>query len=63
MGVAGWWTAFGLLAFVNAWPEPQGVGWVFLALLIAAGVWLALAPGQRGFNRFGPPGDADGGLG
>jgi uncharacterized membrane protein YhaH (DUF805 family) len=55
-GRAGWWSAPILLEFCLAWPQPHGaVGIVELAATLASGLWLALAPGEPGFNRYGPP--------
>ncbi len=53
-GRSGWWTALVLLAFVNVWPAPQGLGWLFAPVLALALVELGVAPGQARFNRFGP---------
>ena len=53
-GRSGWWTALVLLAFVNVWPWPRGLGWLFAPLLIAAALDLGVAPGQARFNRYGP---------
>jgi uncharacterized membrane protein YhaH (DUF805 family) len=54
-GRAGWWGAPILLAFCLAWPHPHGaVGVVAFAATLASGIWLGLAPGQPGFNRYGP---------
>jgi uncharacterized membrane protein YhaH (DUF805 family) len=53
-GRAGWWSAPILLAFCLAWPHPHGpVGIVELAATLASGLWLGLAPGEPGFNRYG----------
>jgi len=55
-GRAGWWGAPILLAFCVAWPYPHGVIGLAAAVVTAAsGLWLGLAPGEPGFNRFGPP--------
>ncbi len=55
-GRAGWWSAPILLAFCVAWPHPHGaVGGVALAATLASGLWLGLAAGEPGFNRYGPP--------
>ena len=54
-GRSGWWSALVLLAFVNVWPRPQGLGWGFALVLAAALVELGARPGQPHFNRFGPP--------
>ena len=54
-GRSGWWTAPVLLSFVNAWPAPHGVGWLFAVALAAMLAYLGLLPGQTRFNRFGPP--------
>lgn len=54
-GRSGWWGALVLLAFVNVWPRPQGLGWAFAALLLFAAAELGLRPGQPRFNRFGSP--------
>jgi uncharacterized membrane protein YhaH (DUF805 family) len=53
-GRSGWWSALVLLAFVNVWPAPQGLGWLFLPVLALAVIELGVAPGQARFNRFGP---------
>ena len=53
-GRSGWWTALVLLAFVNVWPGPRGLGWLFAPILLAAVVDLGLLPGQGRFNRYGP---------
>lgn len=53
-GRSGWWTALALLAFVNVWPAPQGLGWLFAAVLAAMLFELAGLPGQPRFNRYGP---------
>jgi len=53
-GRAGWWGAPILLAFCLAWPQPHGaLGVLELAATLASGLWLALAPGEPGFNRYG----------
>ncbi len=54
-GRSGWWSALVLLAFVNVWPRPQGLGWAFALVLAASAVELVGLPGQPRFNRFGPP--------
>lgn len=55
-GRAGWWSGVVLLAFIWVWPRPQGVlDWVGVAILATAFIDLALMPGQKAFNRFGPP--------
>ena len=55
-GRSGWWSGLILLAFAMAWPRPQApLDWVALALLLGAVVDLALLPGQKAFNRYGPP--------
>ena len=53
-GRSGWWAALVLLAFVNVWPWPRGLGWLFAPVMLAAAVDLGLLPGQARFNRYGP---------
>ncbi len=53
-GRAGWWSALVLLAFGLVWPWPEGWGELWLLVLVWAGFDLALLPGDKGFNRFGP---------
>ena len=55
-GRSGWWSGPILLAFAMTWPHPQApLDWVALALLLGVVVDLALLPGQKAFNRYGPP--------
>ncbi|MGC1305458.1 MAG: DUF805 domain-containing protein [Caulobacteraceae bacterium] len=54
-GRAGWWAGLALLAFHLAWPRPAGVaGWAAAAVLVIFVTDLAILPGQKGDNRFGP---------
>jgi uncharacterized membrane protein YhaH (DUF805 family) len=54
-GRAGWWAGLALLAFLLSWPLPVGpVGWIALLVLAAFAIELAVLPGQKRFNRFGP---------
>jgi len=53
-GRAGWWGAPILLEFCLAWPHPNGVlGIAAAAATGVSGLWLALAPGEPNFNRYG----------
>lgn len=56
LGRAGWWSFLPVGAAVAAWPvldDPADVWWAtFLTLWVAL---LAVHPGQRNANRFGPP--------
>lgn len=55
-GRSGWWWAAPLLAFTLAWPRPHGwLGWAACAVVALAALELGLRPGERGFNRYGPP--------
>jgi uncharacterized membrane protein YhaH (DUF805 family) len=55
-GRAGWWGAPILLAFCQAWPHPHGaLGLAAAALTGLSGLWLGVMPGERRFNRYGPP--------
>lgn len=55
-GRSGWWSGPILLAVAMAWPLPQApLDWVALGLLVLVAVDLALLPGQKVFNRYGPP--------
>ncbi len=62
-GRAGWWSGLVLLAFGLVWPWPEGWGEVWLLVLVWALFDLAIAGGQKGFNRFGPPPGALGQIG
>lgn len=54
-GRAGWWSGPILWAFAAAWPRPHGIlDWACVAVLAVVLIDLALLPGQRGFNRYGP---------
>ncbi len=53
-GQAGWWSAPIILSFILVWPCPVGWGEVWLLVLVWAAFDLALLPGDRHFNRFGP---------
>jgi uncharacterized membrane protein YhaH (DUF805 family) len=54
-GRAGWWAGLVLLAFILSWPRPVGaVGWTAFAVLVLCAIELAVLPGRKGFNRFGP---------
>ena len=53
-GRAGWWAAPVLFAFIAVWPYPEGWRALLVPVLLIAAVDLALLPGQRRFNRFGP---------
>ena len=56
LGRSGWWSAVVWLVFVIVCPQPEGVVDDVLATgLVVAGLYLALAPGQPAFNRFGAP--------
>ena len=55
-GRSGWWAAPVLLAFALAWPWPVGpLGWLCAAVLALAAVDLAILPGEKTPNRYGPP--------
>ena len=54
-GRSGWWSAFPMAAYLVCRPWPEGVpGGIALGVLLGFGLSLALEPGDRGFNRFGP---------
>ena len=54
-GRSGWWAALVLAAVVAVWPEPHGVfDFLFVLVLVWAGVELGAMPGEAGANRFGP---------
>ena len=54
-GRSGWWAALVLLAVLAVWPEPHGIfDFLFMLVLIWAGVELGAMPGETGANRFGP---------
>lgn len=55
-GRSGWWAAVILVAFIMVWPVPSKVSDALgVAVLLWAFVDLVLMPGERGFNRYGPP--------
>lgn len=55
-GRSGWWALVILVAFVMVWPVPREFSDAVGALvLLWAFVDLVLMPGERGFNRHGPP--------
>ena len=54
-GRSGWWAALILFAIVAVWPQPSGFfDFLFVAVLIWAGVELGAMPGEAGTNRYGP---------
>lgn len=56
-GQAGWWAAMPILAYPWIRPWPEGVaGGIALGIVLWFAAVLALGPGERGFNRFGPRG-------
>lgn len=63
-GRSGWWSGLILIAFAICWPQGWAEGsswpeapldWLWAALLAAVAVDLAILPGQKAFNRYGPP--------
>jgi len=56
-GLAGWWSALPILSYPWIRPWPDGIfGGICLGVVLWFGFALALLPGQRDFNRFGPKG-------
>ncbi len=54
-GRSGWWAALILFWIVAVWPQPSGFfDFLFVAVLIWAGVELGAMPGEAGTNRYGP---------
>jgi uncharacterized membrane protein YhaH (DUF805 family) len=54
-GRTGWWAALILFAIVAVWPQPAGFfDFLFVVVLIWAGVELGAMPGEGGANRYGP---------
>ena len=54
-GRSGWWAALILFAIVAVWPQPAGFfDFLFVVVLIWAGVELGAMPGEVGTNRHGP---------
>lgn len=54
-GRSGWWAALILFAIVAVWPQPTGFfDFLFVAVLIWAGVELGAMLGEAGTNRYGP---------
>jgi uncharacterized membrane protein YhaH (DUF805 family) len=54
-GRSGWWAALILFAIVAVWPQPSGFfDFLFVVVLIWAGVELGAMPGEAGTNRYGP---------
>jgi len=54
-GRSGWWAALILFAIVAVWPQPSGFfDFLFVAVLIWAGVELGAMQGEAGTNRYGP---------
>ncbi len=54
-GRSGWWAALILFAIVAVWPQPTSFfDFLFVAVLIWAGVELGAMPGEGGTNRYGP---------
>ena len=53
-GRSGWWAALILLAIVGVWPQPAGFfDFLFVVVLVWAGVELGAMPGEAGTNRYG----------
>jgi uncharacterized membrane protein YhaH (DUF805 family) len=54
-GRSGWWAALILFAIVAVWPQPAGFfDFLFVVVLIWAGVELGAMQGEGGANRYGP---------
>jgi uncharacterized membrane protein YhaH (DUF805 family) len=54
-GRSGWWAALILFAIVAVWPQPSSFfDFLFVLVLIWAGVELGAMPGEGGANRYGP---------
>ena len=54
-GRSGWWAALILFAIVAVWPQPTGFfDFLFVVVLIWAGVELGAMLGEAGTNRYGP---------
>jgi len=54
-GRSGWWAALILFAIVAVWPQPSSFfDFLFVLVLIWAGVELGAMPGETGANRYGP---------
>jgi uncharacterized membrane protein YhaH (DUF805 family) len=54
-GRTGWWAALILFAIVAVWPQPAGFfDFLFVVVLIWAGVELGAMPSEGGANRYGP---------
>ena len=54
-GRSGWWAALILVAMVAVWPRPIGFfDFLFVVVLIWAGVELGAMAGEGGANRYGP---------
>jgi uncharacterized membrane protein YhaH (DUF805 family) len=53
-GRSGWWAALILFAIVAVWPQPAGFfDFLFVVVLVWAGVELGAMPGEAGTNRYG----------
>jgi uncharacterized membrane protein YhaH (DUF805 family) len=54
-GQAGWWSALPILAYPWIRPWPEGIfGGICLGVVLWSVIGLAVAPGDKSFNRFGP---------
>ena len=54
-GRSGWWAALILFAIVAVWPQPTSFfDFLFVLVLVWAGVELGAMPGEMGANRYGP---------
>jgi uncharacterized membrane protein YhaH (DUF805 family) len=54
-GRSGWWAALILFAILAVWPQPAGFfDFLFVIVLIWAGVELGAMQGEAGTNRYGP---------
>jgi uncharacterized membrane protein YhaH (DUF805 family) len=54
-GRTGWWASLILFAIVAVWPQPAGFfDFLFVVVLIWAGVELGAMPSEGGANRYGP---------
>ncbi|MDO1560296.1 DUF805 domain-containing protein [Brevundimonas sp. 2R-24] len=56
VGRSGWWSAPLLLLFIWAWPWPDGwLDHLAALIVVVAALSLASLPGEKAFNRYGPP--------